>query len=166
MRSKRWSGRPNSTPAMRRYVSRRPRSWIVWVATTRRLSSSKQSFKLTPHREDLVRGLQLQRMGNIREAEKRYRDVLTKDPENVDALRLLAGVAMRAKQWSDAQVLLERALEIAPDLLPVLDGYRAGPSGAGRTDEAIEAFERRFAWSRTTKSYTLPERQIRMIGRA
>lgn len=73
------------------------------------------SFKLTPHREDLVRGLGLQRMGNIREAENIYRGVLVKDPTNVDALRLLAGVAMRAKQWGDAEALLERALEIAPD---------------------------------------------------
>ena len=73
------------------------------------------SFKLTPHREDLVRGLSLQRMGNVREAEKIYRDVLLRDPKNVDALRLLAGVAMRAKQWGDAEALLERALEIAPD---------------------------------------------------
>ncbi len=73
------------------------------------------SFKLTPHREDLVRGLGLQRMGKIQEAERIYRDVLLRDPDNVDALRLLAGVAMRAKQWGDAQTLLDRALEIAPD---------------------------------------------------
>lgn len=73
------------------------------------------SFKLTPHREELVRGLGLQRMGNIREAETIYRGVLLKEPSNVDALRLLAGVAMRAKQWGDAEALLERALEIAPD---------------------------------------------------
>ena len=30
----------------------------------------EESFKLTPHREDLVQGLRLQRMGNIKEAEK------------------------------------------------------------------------------------------------
>ena len=75
----------------------------------------EESFKLTPHREDLVRGMRLQRMGNLREAERIYRDVLLRDPENVDALRLLAGIAMRAKQWGDAEVLLEKALDIAPD---------------------------------------------------
>ena len=75
----------------------------------------EESFKLTPHREDLVRGLGLQRMGNIQEAEQIYRDVLLRDPDNVDALRLLAGVAMRAKQWGDAQTLLDRALDLAPD---------------------------------------------------
>jgi tetratricopeptide (TPR) repeat protein len=75
----------------------------------------EESFKLTPHREELVRGMRLQRMGNLREAERIYRDVLLRDPENVDALRLLAGIAMRAKQWGDAEVLLEKALDIAPD---------------------------------------------------
>ena len=75
----------------------------------------EESFKLTPHREELVRGMRLQRMGNLREAERIYRDVLLRDPENVDALRLLAGIAMRAKQWGDAAVLLEKALDIAPD---------------------------------------------------
>ncbi|MCP5092842.1 MAG: tetratricopeptide repeat protein [Gammaproteobacteria bacterium] len=75
----------------------------------------EESFKLTPHREDLVRGLGLQRMGNLREAEKIYREVLVKSPDDVDALRLLAGIAMRAKQWGDAIVLLEKVLDIAPD---------------------------------------------------
>lgn len=100
------------------------------------------SFKLTPHREELVRGLQLQRMGNIKEAEKIYRDVLTHDPKNVDALRLLAGVAMRAKQWSDAQVLLERALEIAPDFFQGWMDLGLTQQEQDRTDEALAAFER------------------------
>jgi len=100
------------------------------------------SFKLTPHREELVRGLQLQRMGNIREAEKIYRDVLTSDPKSVDALRLLAGVAMRAKQWSDAQVLLERALEIAPDFIQCWMDLGLAHQEQDRTDDALDAFER------------------------
>ena len=93
----------------------------------------EESFKLTPHREDLVRGLNLQRMGNVREAEQVFRDVLLKDPSNVDALRLLAGVAMRAKQWGDAEMLLERALELAPDYYQGwLDIGMARRSGSGQ----------------------------------
>lgn len=100
------------------------------------------SFKLTPHREDLVRGLRLQRMGNITEAERIYRDVLTRDPGNVDALRLLAGVALRAKQWSDAEVLLERALEIAPDFFQCWMDLGLARQEQDRTDDALEAFQR------------------------
>ncbi|MFT5483398.1 MAG: tetratricopeptide (TPR) repeat protein [Halieaceae bacterium] len=73
------------------------------------------SFKLTPHREELIKGLQQQRMGDLKEAEAIYRGVLSQDPDDVDALRLMAGVAMKAKQWGDAIVLLEKALKISPD---------------------------------------------------
>ncbi len=100
------------------------------------------SFKLTPHRENLVRGLGLQRMGNVREAEKIFRDVLLRDPKNVDALRLLAGVAMRAKQWGDAEALLERALEIAPDFHQGWSDLGLAQQEQDKVEEAIEAFER------------------------
>ena len=100
------------------------------------------SFKLTPYREDLVRGLSLQRMGNLKEAEKIYRDVLIKDPGNVDALRLLAGVAMRAKQWGDAEALLERALELAPDFFQGWMDLGLARQEQDKTDAALEAFAR------------------------
>ncbi len=101
----------------------------------------EESFKLTPHREDLVRGLNLQRMGNIREAEQIYRSVLLKDPSNVDALRLMAGVAMRAKQWGDAEMLLERALELAPDYYQGWMDIGMARQEQDKTDAAIEAYE-------------------------
>ena len=100
----------------------------------------EESFRLTPHREDLVRGLSLQRMGNVREAEKVFRDVLLKDPANVDALRLLAGVAMRAKQWGDAEMLLDRALELAPDYYQGWMDLGAARQEQDKTEEAVEAF--------------------------
>lgn len=73
------------------------------------------SFRLTPYREDLVRGLELQRSGNLKAAEKIYRGVLVRNPDDVDAMRLLSGLAMRASQWRDAEAMLKRALELAPD---------------------------------------------------
>jgi len=100
------------------------------------------SFKLTPHREELVRGLGLQRMGNLQEAEKIYRDVLLRDPENVDALRLLAGIAMRAKQWGDAEAMLERALEFAPDFFQGWMDLGLARQEQDKTDAALEAFAR------------------------
>jgi len=100
------------------------------------------SFKLTPHREELVRGLGLQRMGNIQEAEQVYRDVLLRDPDNVDALRLLAGVAMRAKQWGDAQTLLDRALEIAPDFFQGWMDLGLAKQEQDDIDGAVTAYKR------------------------
>ena len=100
------------------------------------------SFKLTPHREELVRGLSLQRMGNFQEAEQIYRDVLIRDPENVDALRLLAGVAMRAKQWGDAQTLLDRALELAPDFFQGWMDLGLAKQEQDDIDGAVAAYKR------------------------
>ncbi|MCH9695409.1 MAG: sulfotransferase [Gammaproteobacteria bacterium] len=102
----------------------------------------EESFKLTPHRAELVRGLGLQRMGNIKEAEKIYRDVLLKDPANVDALRLLAGVAMRAKQWGDAEALLEKALDIAPDFFQGWMDLGLARQEQDKMESALEAFKR------------------------
>lgn len=100
------------------------------------------SFKLTPYRVDLVRGLGLQRMGNIKDAEKIYREVLIKDPGNVDALRLLAGVAMKAKQWGDAEIMLERALEKAPDFHQGWMDLGLARQEQDKTDAALEAYAR------------------------
>lgn len=100
------------------------------------------SFKLTAHREDLVRGLGLQRMGSLKEAEKIYREVLLKDPGNVDALRLLAGVAMRAKQWGDAEMMLEKALDIAPDFFQGWMDLGLARQEQDKTDVALQALAR------------------------
>ena len=102
----------------------------------------EESIRLTPHREALLQGLNLQRMGNRREAERIYRDVLVKDPDNVDALRLLAGIAMRARQWGDAEVLLVKALGIAPDFYQGWMDLGHARQEQDRTDEALDAFRR------------------------
>ncbi|MDX1517792.1 MAG: sulfotransferase [Woeseiaceae bacterium] len=102
----------------------------------------EESIKLTPHREDLVRGLNLQRMGNLAEAERIYRDVLVKDPANVDAMRLMAGIAMRAKQYGDAEVLLERALEIAPNYYQGWMDLGLARQEQDKGELAIEAYTR------------------------
>ena len=102
----------------------------------------EESMKLTPYREELVRGLNLQIMGNSREAERIYREVLIKDPSNVDALRLMAGIAMLAKQYGDAQVLLKRALDLAPDFYQGLMDLGQACQELGQQNDAIEAYER------------------------
>lgn len=100
------------------------------------------SFKLTPFREELVRGLQMQRMGNLKEAEKIYRGVLLQDPNDVDALRLLAGLAMRAKHWGDAEVLLTKALALAPDFFQGWMDLGLAHQEQDQMEEAKKALER------------------------
>ncbi len=100
------------------------------------------SFKLTPFREQLVRGLELQRLGSLEEAEKIYRDVLLRNPDDVDALRLLSGLAMRVRQWGDAEVMLKRALEIAPDFYQGWMDLGLAQQEQDKLEEAHESFLR------------------------
>lgn len=125
----------------------------------------EESFKLTPHREDLVRGLALQRMGNLRDAEKIYREVLTKSPDDVDALRLLAGIAMRAKQWGDAVALLEKALEKAPDYFRGWMDFGLAHHEMENTEEAITAYSRAMKLDASkSQPYTAAGKVKAMVG--
>ncbi len=74
-----------------------------------------ESMRLDPEREQLAKAFELEKTGNQSEAEKIYREIITRDPENVEALRLLAGTATSQNQHRDAEILLKRALELAPD---------------------------------------------------
>lgn len=143
---------PEAVETLRRAEKLEPGNAAVHMKLARALTalgrddeatrSFETSFKLTPYREDLVRGLRLQRMGDLQEAERIYRDVLVRDPDNVDALRLLAGVAMRARQWGDAEVLLEKALRIAPDFFQGWMDLGHARQEQDRMDAALDAFQR------------------------
>jgi tetratricopeptide (TPR) repeat protein len=70
-----------------------------------------------PARERLAKAAEHQRAGRFEEAEAVYRDILKRDPRNVEALRLLALIAMHTEHYGQAEQLLKRAVEIAPDFL-------------------------------------------------
>jgi tetratricopeptide (TPR) repeat protein len=100
------------------------------------------SFRLTPYREELVRGLELQRAGHLKAAEKVYRGVLVKNPDDVDAMRLLSGLAMRASQWRDAEAMLKRALELAPDFYQGWMDLGLAQQELDKLDEAQQSYRR------------------------
>ncbi len=53
--------------------------------------------------------------GKPQESEKTYRSILKRDPNHVEAARLLAGIAAENKQYGDAEVFLRHAASNAPD---------------------------------------------------
>ncbi len=57
------------------------------------------------------------RDGSPDKAEKIYREILKKDPDHVEAARLLAGVAVTHERYREAEVFLQRAVQMAPDYL-------------------------------------------------
>ncbi len=102
----------------------------------------EKSFALSPERRLMALAAEHQKEGRIEEAERIYRRVLRNNPRNVDALRLLALLALRADQPDDAETLLQRAIEIAPDfLLAHLDLGRLRKE-QDRYEEALQCFDR------------------------
>jgi len=66
--------------------------------------------------EDEIRqGEQFVKDGEPQKAEAIYRSILKRDPNHVEAARLLAGIAVKNDQLDDAEVFLRHAASVAPD---------------------------------------------------
>ena len=77
-----------------------------------------QAFLRTdPSRELLAKAAELHRTGKLEDAEGIYRQILQRDPKHVEALRLLALIAFQSEHYGQAEQLLKRAVDIAPDYL-------------------------------------------------
>ena len=77
-----------------------------------------QAFlRADPARELIAKAAEHHRAGRLEDAESIYREILSRDPRNLEALRLLALIAMKTEHYGQAESLLKRAVEIAPDFL-------------------------------------------------
>ena len=75
-------------------------------------------LELDRDRGALAAALELLRDGDETAAADAFRTALRANPDNVDAMRFLAGIYRRQKQQlGDAEALLRRALQLAPDYL-------------------------------------------------
>ncbi len=59
--------------------------------------------------------IDLVREGKLGQAERLTKDFLMQHPADVSAMRILADIALKLDQLKDAQQLLERCLQLAPD---------------------------------------------------
>ncbi|HUO81919.1 MAG TPA: sulfotransferase [Gammaproteobacteria bacterium] len=105
----------------------------------------EKCFALSPERRLMALAAEHHKDGRLEEAERLFRRVLEKNPNNVDALRLLALIALKSDHAEDAETMLERAIDIAPDfLLAILDLGRLCKD-QDRYGEALEWFDRAIA---------------------
>jgi len=74
----------------------------------------EEAFGLVPDRRKLAEAGEHLRAGRARECERICRELLNRQPDDVNALRLLARVAGEAERWGQAERLLLRVLELAP----------------------------------------------------
>jgi tetratricopeptide (TPR) repeat protein len=65
--------------------------------------------------EEIRRAESLQRAGDVNQAEDIVRRILKKDPDDVEAARILAGIACLHKRYREAEVFLSRATQLAPN---------------------------------------------------
>ncbi len=71
-------------------------------------------MELDQDNRDIARASELEKQEKFAEAEKIYRGILTRHPDNVAAMRLWARLGIQEKRYSEAEVLLRQAVKVAP----------------------------------------------------
>jgi tetratricopeptide (TPR) repeat protein len=105
----------------------------------------EQSFWLSPQRRFMAHAAEHQKEGRLEEAEHLYRRVLRHNPNNVDALRLLALISMQAGREGEAEDLLNKALTLAPDYLAAVLDLGQLRKEQDRYEDALKCFDHALA---------------------
>ena len=82
------------------------------AAAANRLQRPQMAFA-----DEIRQGERHELDGERDKAEAIYRRILKRDPDHVEASRLLAGIAVSHEQFAEAEVFLKHALELAPEYL-------------------------------------------------
>jgi tetratricopeptide (TPR) repeat protein len=89
-----------------------------------------------------ARAATLIQTGKLDEAEALLWDVLTRHPENAEALNLLGSIRLQQKRFAESETLLRRAVSLSPDLLPAhMNLVRAFHAQAETDKEVAELVE-------------------------
>jgi tetratricopeptide (TPR) repeat protein len=108
--------------------------------------SFEEYFELDPAKGVIAEGADHLKAGRKDEAIATFRNALRKDPENVDAMRFLAGIYLRDKSsLGDAEALLRRAVQVAPDYTGAWMLLGAVLHEKSRHMESVDAFRKAAA---------------------
>jgi tetratricopeptide (TPR) repeat protein len=119
-----------------------------------------------PFADEIEKAAQYRREDDPRSAEMIYRDILTKDPNHVEAARLLAEIAETKKRYSDAEILLKRVVQNAPDYVRAWVDLVKVQCDLNKFDDAIDSSKKVLRLEPdTSESYILYARTIGMAGR-
>ncbi len=105
----------------------------------------ERCFALSPERRFMALAAEHQKEGRLDEAEHLYRRILRHNPRNVDAMRLLALIALKAGRDGEAESLLQKAISLAPDFLAAILDLGRLRKEQDRYGEALECFDRAIA---------------------
>ena len=102
----------------------------------------EKSMRLSPDRQQIAKAAEYERDGEPASAEKIYRQILTRDPGNVEALRGIAGIASKNLHYGDAEVFLQKAVDRAPEFGRARADLVRVQLERDRFDEAVKNAER------------------------
>ncbi len=94
---------------------------------------------------DIAEGLRHHQAGRLEEAAKNYRQILTEDPEQPDALHLLGVVAGSIGQLDEAVELISQSLRVNPNNASAINNLAGVLKDQARYPEAIEFYEAAIA---------------------
>lgn len=96
----------------------------------------------SPFTVQIQEGLAHQREHRLHMAEPIYEKVLASEPDNADALFLLATVRLGHKEFEEAVTLLQRLTTAHPEYAEAWSNLGSALTGANRSEDAMAAFHR------------------------
>jgi tetratricopeptide (TPR) repeat protein len=123
--------------------------------------ADSEAISISARSPGLIEAAQAILSRQIGRAEHLIRSRLESDPEDAEALRLLADIAATAGRHQDAERLLRRAIEIAPAFIAAYVNLATLLQNLRRSDEAIallnavSAGEPRHHWALSLKAALL-----------
>jgi tetratricopeptide (TPR) repeat protein len=102
----------------------------------------EKCFELSPERRLMALAAEHQKENRFDEAQKLYRRVLHQNPRNVDALRLLALIALSSGHEIEAETLLQQAVQLAPDFVNAWLDLGRLRKEQDRYEAALQCFDR------------------------
>ena len=105
------------------------------------LEASNQLLLASSTDPELIEAVELFRAGKIGQSEALTRKYLFDNPTNVTAIRLLADIGLKVGVWDDAENLLLRCLELAPDYSLARLSYAQVLSKREKLEAALEQIE-------------------------
>jgi len=98
------------------------------------------SLATDPRRSDLAEAMELVKEGQHKQAEAIYRRILHRDPDDVDALRLLGVSRVKRDHFDEGAACFRRAVALAPDFMKAWVNLGAALCEQQKFDEAESAF--------------------------
>jgi protein O-GlcNAc transferase len=103
--------------------------------------SHQSTARVDPSHPLLTRAVALHRDGNLDQAAKLYREIISAIPQDFDAIHLLGVVALQQGQFDAAQRLIRAALDVNPGETSAMANLGTSYMHAGQLESALLWFE-------------------------